>query len=345
MEDLDYPSETDLSKVDGFIQGKRILITGGSGALGNALISRLLKLNPKEIKVFSRDEKLQDLTKQKFGDERCTYLLGDIRDYHSVRDAVRSVDVVIHAAAFKYLDIAEKQVTECVKSNILGTINVLDAVKDEKNVEVCLGISTDKASSPINVYGMSKAIMERLFCEAERTKYDMKTRFLTVRYGNVLMTTGSVVPRWKQAQEEGKEIMVTNPDMTRFFFTLDDSIDLIFYGLINGKSGDIVSTRMPHVVLGDLARIMSGGKVPVKVIGERPGEKKHECLIADFECKDSIDLGHYFLIRPHSNIGVESDKGVKESFTSDKSRRLSDEETTELLKKVGAIENKVFSLG
>ncbi|MCH7567787.1 MAG: polysaccharide biosynthesis protein, partial [Nanoarchaeota archaeon] len=209
-------------------------------------------------------------------------------------------------------------------------------VKDERNVEICLGISTDKASSPINIYGMSKAMTERLFCEAESVKYDLKTKFITARYGNVLMTTGSVVPKWKRAYESDEEIKVTDPKMTRFFFTLDDSIDLIFYALAHGLGGDIISTKMPHVILGDLANIMSGGRVPVRTVGVRPGEKRHECLIADFECKDAIDIGGRFVIRPHSGIGQMSEKGVKESFTSDKSKKLSDLETRDLLRKVGA---------
>tara|TARA_Y100000310_G_scaffold323579_1_gene384182 strand:+ start:4654 stop:5688 length:1035 start_codon:yes stop_codon:yes gene_type:complete len=336
MDNLNYPSSLDQVKLDSLIKDKIVLITGGSGALGNALIKRLLSLNPKSIRVFSRDEKLQDMTRQRFPDTRCNYVLGDVRDYHSVRDAVRGADIVIHAAAFKYLDIAEKQVTECLKSNVVGTINVIAAVKDEKNVETCIAISTDKAASPINVYGMSKALMESLFREAESTKADIKTKFVTVRYGNVLMTTGSVVPIWKKAYEENKEIKVTNPNMTRFFFTLDDSINLIFYGLTHGIGGDIISTKMPHVLLGDLAKMMSGGRVPVKIIGERPGEKLHECLIADFECKDTIDVGQNFVIRKHSGIGETHPQGVKQSFTSDQSYRLSEHEALELLRGVGA---------
>ena len=226
---------------------------------------------------------------------------------------------------------------ECIKTNIDGSMNVINAVKDEKNVGICLGISTDKAASPINVYGMSKALMEKLFCEAERTKYStLNTKFLTVRYGNVLMTTGSVVPHWKKAYEKGEPIKVTDPTMTRFMFTLDDSIDLILYALIYGLGGDVISVKMPAVLLGNIAEIMSKSKVPVEIIGRRPGEKTHECLIADFECKDTIDVGHNFVIRPHSNMGITSPLGVKEPFHSSNARMLNREEITELLQKVGA---------
>lgn len=319
------------------IDDKIILITGGSGALGNALIERLLKFNPKEIRIFSRDEKRQYETKYKFPE--CKYILGDIRDYSAIRNAVRGVDIVIHAGAFKFLDLAEDQPSECIKSNVIGSINVIDAVKDERNVEMMLGISTDKAASPINVYGMSKHMMEKLVCEADRTKGDLRTKFLTVRYGNVMMTTGSVIPLWKKRFEENKPILVTNPNMTRFMFTLDDSIDLILFALENGNGGDIISVKMSAVLLGDVARIMADGKVPVEIIGERPGEKKDECLITDIELKDTIYLGdEYYLLRPHSNIGLSNELGLKEVFTSDNAKRLNEEEIKELLRRVGAIE-------
>lgn len=335
--DLNYPNgKADQEAIRNLIKDKVILITGGSGALGNALIKRLLEFNPKEIRIFSRAEKLQEMTREKYSDPRCKYILGDIRDYFSVRNAIRGTNIVIHAAAFKYLDLAEMQVAECVKNNVHGSLNVINALQDEKTVDICLGISTDKASSPINVYGMSKLIMERLFCEAERTKHDIKTRFLTVRYGNVMMTTGSVVPKWKKLYEAKETIKVTDPTMTRFMFTLDDSIDLIFYALANGKGGDIISVKMSAVLLGDLAKIISRGEVPVEFIGRRHGEKTHECLIADFECKDTIDVGKNFVIRPHSGIGLADQRGVKKSFTSEEAYRLSNEEVVNLLRNVGA---------
>lgn len=336
--DAHYPNgKADLQELKNLINDKVILITGGSGALGNALIRRLLELNPKEIRIFSRAEKLQEMTREKYSDPRCNYILGDVRDYFSVRNAIRGSNIVIHAAAFKYLDLAEVQVAECIKNNVYGSINVINALQDEKTVDICLGISTDKASSPINVYGMSKLMMERLFCEAERTKHDIKTRFLTVRYGNVLMTTGSVVPRWKKAYEKKEPIKVTDPAMTRFMFTLDDSIDLIFYALLYGRGGDIISVKMPSVLLGDLARVISRGEVPVTVIGRRAGEKTHECLIADSECQDTIDVGNNFVIRPHSGVGLSDNRGVKSPFTSQEAYRLTDMEIKSLLGKVGAL--------
>jgi len=337
MAQLVYPKELDSLKVKGIFDGKRVLITGGSGALGSTLITKLLGFNVKEIIVFSRDEKRQDEIKRKHYDKCLKYILGDIKDYHSIRDAVRGADIVIHAAAFKYINLAEKQVSECVKTNVIGSLNVINAVKDEKNIEICLGISTDKASSPINVYGMSKTIMERLFCEADETKGNLKTRFLTVRYGNVLMTTGSVVPIWKEKVQKGEPLPVTDPNMTRFIFTLNDSINLIFYALVHGNSGDIISVKMPAVLLNDLAEVVAQGKVPVKIVGMRPGEKINECLIADFECKDTIDLGDNYLIRPNSNIGLEFDNGVKKPFTSDEAVRLNKEDVKELLYKINAL--------
>ena len=321
-------------RIDEMIKDKVILITGGSGALGNALIERFLNFDPRKIIIFSRDEKRQAETRKKY--PQCKYILGDVVDYHSIRDAVRGTDIVIHAAAFKYLDLAEVQVSQCIKTNVIGSLNVINAVKDEKNIGICLGISTDKASAPINVYGMSKSLMERLFAEAERTKGNLKTKFLTVRYGNVLMTTGSVVPIWKEKYEKKEELSVTNPNMTRFMFTLDDSIDLIFYALCYGDGEDIISTKMDAMSLGDLAKVIGRGKVPIKVVGERSGEKKNECLIADFECKDTIEKDGKFIIKLHSNHGINSPP--HRTFTSDITRRMDEKEIEEILRKVGGIE-------
>ncbi len=316
-------------------EGKSILITGGAGALGKELIKRILPYSPKKIIIFSRDEEKQDVVKKIHGFEKCEYLIGDIKDYHAIRNAIRMVDIVIHAAAFKYVDIAENQVMECLKTNVLGSINVINAVKDEKNVEICLAVSTDKSSAPINAYGMSKCLMEKLFYEAGKTKGDLNTKFLTVRYGNVLMTTGSIVPKWQKAYLEKKEIGVTDPKMTRFFFTLDDSIDLIFYTLINGNDGEIVSTKMDAIYIKDLAEVMSRGEVPVRVIGMRPGEKRDECLIAYFECKDTIVKDGRFIIRPHSDNGIGQNPEIP--FTSNIAKILNKEEIKELLRKAGVL--------
>ncbi|MEN7982327.1 MAG: SDR family NAD(P)-dependent oxidoreductase [Nanoarchaeota archaeon] len=324
--------EEDIQRL---FEGKSILITGGAGALGKALIKRIIPFSPKRIILFSRDEEKQDVVKKMYGFEKCEYLIGDIRDYHAIRNALRGVDIVIHAAAFKYVDIAEDQVMECLKTNVLGSINVINAVKDEKNVEICLSVSTDKSSAPINAYGMSKCLMEKLFYEAGKTKGDLKTKFLTVRYGNVLMTTGSIVPKWQGAYEERKEIGVTDPEMTRFFFTLNDSIDLIFYTLMNGNDGEIISTKMNAVYIKDLAEVMSRGEVPVKVVGVRPGEKKDECLIADFECKDTLEKDGKFIIKPHSDEGKGQMPEVP--FTSNIARILNQEEIKELLRNAGVL--------
>jgi UDP-glucose 4-epimerase len=312
---------------------KKILITGGAGALGRTLIKRILEYNPEEITVFSRDEEKQDFVKKMYECPKCKFIIGDIKDYHSIRNAVRGKDIVIHTAAFKYVDIAESQVMECLKTNVLGSMNVINAVKDEKRIEICISISTDKSSAPINAYGMSKCLMEKLFYEAGKTKGYLDTRFLTVRYGNVLMTTGSVVPKWQKAYEEKREILVTDPEMTRFFFTLEDSIDLIFYTLVHGKDGEIISTKMEAVYIKDLAEVMSRGEVPVKIMGVRPGEKKDECLIAEFECKDTIERDGKFIIKPHSNEGKGQSPEIP--FTSNITKILDKEEIKELLRRAG----------
>jgi FlaA1/EpsC-like NDP-sugar epimerase len=240
-------------EIENYIKGKVILITGGSGSLGQELTKRFLEMGPKEIRIFSRSEKTQYEMKKKF--PQCSYWIGDVRDYSAVREVVRGVDAVYHCAALKYINISEMQPEETVKSNIIGSMNIINAVKDEKNVELCIGISTDKACAPINIYGMSKAIMEKLFVNADKTKGDIKTRFAIARYGNVVGTNGSVIPFWKEKCDKGEDLPITDPSMTRFMFPLSSAIELIFYTTLNAKGGEIIAKEMSSLILGDLAEV------------------------------------------------------------------------------------------
>ncbi len=252
---------------------KTILITGGTGSLGKGLLKRW---RAKEIRILSRSEIGQDDLRREY--PKVKFILGDVKDYHTVRDAVRGVDIVVHAAAFKYINLGEIHARECALTNVIGSINVLDAVKDEKNVEICLGISTDKVAYARNVYGCSKHIMEKLFKEAANNY--PKTKFACVRYGNVKGTNGSVFTIWEKQLKERKPLTVTDSRMTRFFFGLDEAIDLIEYGLKNARKGEVFVRKMPAYKIIDLAKEIS---TKIVLTGLRPGEKLHETLIADYE--------------------------------------------------------------
>lgn len=247
---------------------KTILITGGTGSLGNKLVEKLLLFKPKEIRILSRSETLQDQMRFKFPNLK--YILGDIRDYYSVKQAVRGCDLVIHAAAFKYLDLGQIQPRECVMTNVVGSLNVIQACKEE-GIKTCVGISTDKAPYARNVYGCTKQIMEKLLEEAG---------YNWVRYGNVIGTNGSVIPKWLKLKQEGKPLLITDKRMTRFFFTLDEAANAVFKCIKEKRN---IIPEMKSLKIYDLAKAISDN---VKIIGLRPGEKLHETLVADYEGKE-----------------------------------------------------------
>ena len=252
---------------------KIILITGGSGSLGKGLLERIK--DAQEIRVFSRSEAGQLPIKAKYPGVR--FILGDVRDKRAVQNAMRGVDIVIHAAAFKFLDVAEKQARACALTNVLGSINVIDAAMAEPSVELCIGISTDKVVNARNVYGASKHIMEKLFREANENSDKI---FTCVRYGNVRATTGSVLTIWKQQKEEGKPLTITDKRMRRFFFSLDEAIALIFHAIKHAEGGEVFVEKMPSYSIYDMAKEISDDIVE---IGMRPGEKLNETLIGDYE--------------------------------------------------------------
>jgi UDP-N-acetylglucosamine 4,6-dehydratase len=302
-----------------------VLITGGTGSLGQALIPRLLKRNVYDVRVLSRDEKKQADLRAEWPTVK--FILGDVRDLRACQEAVRGVTVVIHGASLKYVDISERQPTEYVLTNVMGTINIINAALQEDTVETMIGISSDKACAPLNTYGLTKGLLEKLFIEthlARREKSRALPRFVVCRYGNVFASRGSVVPKWSERIKRGEKIRVTDPDMTRFFFTLDDAVDLIDYAL-SVDSGTIVAKAMPSARLGDLADVMAG-PAGYEVIGQRPGEKTHEGLLSAFEMPRVIRSGDYFLYCPLS----EPSKRHGPPYTSNTARRLTRAELMEL---------------
>ena len=281
---------------------KIILITGGSGFLGQALTKRLLKFNPKAIRIFSRDESKQELMEEHFQDKRLRFFIGDIRDKERLKRAMKDVDIVIHTAALKRVPIAEYNPFEFIKTNIEGSQNVIDVCMDEK-VKICLGISTDKSVSPNNLYGATKLCMEKLFVAANYFNNTRNTIFTCVRYGNVLGSNGSVVPKFIQQIENNKTITVTDDSMTRFNITIDESLDLIFSALKLAKGSEIFIPKLKAYRLKDLVeslRQVSSKSFKVKKISIRMGEKIDELLLNKYEAPFSIESnGLYILLPPN----------------------------------------------
>lgn len=305
------------------IRKERVLVTGGTGSLGHALVARLIKQDV-FVRVFARDEKKQYEMAKLFPSVQ--YVLGDVRDPAACRDAVRDVDVVIHGASLKYVNISELQPREYITTNVMGTVNMVDAVLAAESVRRFVGISTDKACLPINTYGMTKALLEKVILEAQtrQGKYG-QTSFTVARYGNVVGTRGSVVPFWQERRIGGLTLPVTNPDMTRFFFTLDEAVALVEYAL-QADPGLIVSKRMSACTVGDLANAMRGDS-EVEILGERPGEKHHELLLTEEEMSRTSQDGDIFLYDPSRQPSADS----VDYFGSDNAPRLSQDELKVML--------------
>lgn len=305
--------------------GDRVLVTGGTGSLGHALTGHLLAAGA-SVRIFSRDEKKQYDMARAF--PACQFRLGDVRDPAAVRDAVRDIDIVVHGASLKYVNLGEQQPYEYVATNIGGTVHLLDAVLARSEVRRCVGISSDKACAPINTYGMTKAVLERLTTEANvRQGSTGPTVFTTARYGNVAGTRGSVIPFWRDRLAAGLSLPVTDPAMTRFFFTLDEAVELIDRALC-APAGMVVSKRMNACTIADLAEVMADGH-PIEIVGTRPGEKIHETLLTSLEmAKTKLD-GDVFIYDP-----AATPNGTADPFTSDVAPRLDQEAIAELLVRI-----------
>jgi FlaA1/EpsC-like NDP-sugar epimerase len=296
------------------LQDKRVLITGGTGSLGKALVHHIMKGKlgkPAKVIIFSRDEdkqynmelewkNLKVTTDDVFyhPDEVLDFQIGDVREYESVVRAVKKADVIIHAAALKQVPIGEYFPFESVKTNILGIQNIIRAIiENENKVETVLAISTDKACKPVNTYGMCKAIEERLAIEANRLC--PKTRFMCTRYGNVAASRGSIIPLFQEQIKKGGPVTITTPDMTRYILSLDEAIDTVMVALRSGEPGDTYVPDIPAVKIIDLIKEMIGKRdIAIKTIGIRPGEKIHEILISEEEIPRTIKRDGYYVIRP-----------------------------------------------
>lgn len=311
--------------------GKTLLITGGTGSFGNAVLRRFLDSDLKEIRILSRDEKKQDDIRKKYNSQKLKFYIGDVRDYQSVLNVVRGVDYIYHAAALKQVPSCEFHPMEAVKTNVLGTENVLEAAINcgVKRV-VCL--STDKAVYPINAMGISKAMMEKVVVAKSRSSNE--TVICATRYGNVMASRGSVIPLFVNQIRAGAPISITDPEMTRFMMTLDDAVDLVLYAFKNGQSGEIFVQKAPAATIKVLAEsltdLLGAPEHPVHVIGTRHGEKLYEVLLSREEMAAAEDLGDYYRIPPDLrdlNYGKFVDQGeVKISeaveYSSHNTRRL-----------------------
>ncbi|CAN7422097.1 SDR family NAD(P)-dependent oxidoreductase [Rossellomorea sp. LjRoot5] len=292
---------------------KTILVTGGTGSWGNELVSQLLEKDPKEIRIFSRNETSQVLMKQKFENHpKLTFVIGDVRDKEAVREASQKVDYIFHLAALKHVPVCEFQPLEALKTNVMGTQNIIDAAI-ENNVEKVINISTDKAANPSNFYGFTKAMGEKLIINAN--VLTDKTKFVCVRGGNVLGTNGSVIHVFKHGIKTKSKIGITDRKMTRFFLTIKDAIKLLFKATYESHGGEIFVMKMPTCKIIDLAQVLidqysPNDEVLIEELGIRPGEKLHELLLTEFESHNTIVYDNeYFVILPTIPI-----KGLMENY-------------------------------
>lgn len=298
---------------------KTLMITGGTGSFGNTVLRRFLQTDIGEIRVFSRDEKKQDDMRHEFQQtmpevsDKLKFYIGDVRDIQSVKNAMHGVDYIFHAAALKQVPSCEFFPIEAVKTNVLGTDNVLTAAIEE-GVKCVICLSTDKAAYPVNAMGTSKAMMEKVVVAKSRTVAPERTKICCTRYGNVLCSRGSVVPLWIDQIREGKPITITEPAMTRFVMSLEEAVDLVLFAFENGESGDILVQKAPACTIEVLAQAVKELFAPdteIKVIGIRHGEKMYETLLTNEECANAIDMGDFYRV-PADKRSLNYDKYFKD---------------------------------
>lgn len=326
-------------------RNKTLFITGGTGSFGNAVLKRFLDTDIKEIRIFSRDEKKQDDMRHALQNPKVKFYIGDVRDIRSVDDAMFGVDYIFHAAALKQVPSCEFFPIQAVRTNVFGTENVLNSAIAH-GVERVVVLSTDKAAYPINAMGISKAMMEKVaIAKARSLGENPKTTICCTRYGNVMASRGSVIPLWIDQIQAGKDITVTDPNMTRFMMTLDDAVDLVLYAFQHGHSGDLFVQKAPAATLDVLAKALIDlyeSKVNIRTIGTRHGEKLYETLVTREEMAKAEDLGDYYRI-PADNRDLNYDKyfvegeekiAVIDDYHSHNTHRLSVDEMKQLLLKV-----------
>lgn len=300
-------------------EGKTLMITGGTGSFGNTVLKRFLETDIGEIRVFSRDEKKQDDMRHEFQvthpevAHKLKFYIGDVRDLASVKNAMYGVDYIFHAAALKQVPSCEFFPVEAVKTNVLGTDNVLTAAI-EAGVKTVICLSTDKAAYPVNAMGTSKAMMEKVVVAKSRTVAPEKTKICCTRYGNVLCSRGSVVPLWIDQIRAGNPITITAPEMTRFVMSLEEAVDLVLFAFENGESGDILVQKAPACTIEVLAKAVAelfNPETEIRVIGIRHGEKMFETLLTNEECANAIDMGNFYRV-PADKRGLNYDKYFKD---------------------------------
>ena len=341
---------------------KTLLITGGTGSFGNAVLNRFLRTDIGEIRIFSRDEKKQDDMRHEFQAkmpdvaEKIKFYIGDVRDLASVKNAMHGVDYIFHAAALKQVPSCEFFPIEAVKTNVLGTENVLTAAIEAgvKNV-VCL--STDKAAYPVNAMGTSKAMMEKVIVAKSRTVSPEKTKICCTRYGNVMCSRGSVIPLWIDQIKAGNPITITDPAMTRFIMSLDEAVDLVLFAFEHGESGDILVQKAPACTIKTQAEavceLFGGDKDAIKIIGIRHGEKMYETLLTNEECANAIDMGAFYRV-PSDKRGLNYDKYFNKGdaerntlteFNSHNTKLLNVEETKAKIASLAYIQEEMAKMG
>jgi UDP-glucose 4-epimerase len=335
---------------------KTLMITGGTGSFGNAVLRRFLSTDIKEIRIFSRDEKKQDDMRHEYqasypnAASKIKFYIGDVRNRSTLKMAVRGVDYIFHAAALKQVPSCEFFPMEAVKTNVIGTDNVLDAAIDA-GVECVICLSTDKAAYPINAMGISKALEEKV--AVAKSRNSLNTRICCTRYGNVMCSRGSVIPLWIDQIRNGQPITITEPKMTRFIMSLDEAVDLVLFAFEHGQNGDILVQKAPACTIQTQAEavceLFGGDKSQIKVIGIRHGEKVYETLLTKEECAKAEDLGNFYRV-PADNRTLNYDKyftegNVKavtiEEFNSDNTRRLGLEETKAKIAALQYIQNEL----
>ncbi|MBE5921853.1 MAG: NAD-dependent epimerase/dehydratase family protein [Lachnospiraceae bacterium] len=338
--------------------GKTLLITGGTGSFGNAVLNRFLKTDIGEIRIFSRDEKKQDDMRHEFQSkmpevaEKIKFFIGDVRDIESVRNAMHGVDYIFHAAALKQVPSCEFFPMEAVKTNVIGTENVLTAAI-EAGVKSVICLSTDKAAYPVNAMGVTKALEERVATAKSRTVDPSKTKICCTRYGNVMCSRGSVIPLWIEQIRNHEPITLTDPSMTRFIMSLEEAVELVLFAFENGNSGDILVHKAPACTIQTQAEavceLFGGDKNMIKVIGIRHGEKMYETLLTNEECAKAIDMGDFYRV-PADNRSLNYDKYFSEGdakrnplteFNSNNTQLLTVEQVKEKLLKLSYIQEEL----
>ncbi len=322
-------------------KNKTLLITGGTGSFGNAVLKRFLNTDIKEIRIFSRDEKKQDDMRKLFKNDKIKFYIGDVRDIASIKNAMHDVDYVFHAAALKQVPSCEFFPMEAVKTNVIGTDNVLTAAI-EYGVKKVICLSTDKAAYPINAMGISKAMMEKVFVAKSKTVSPEKTIICGTRYGNVMASRGSVIPLFVEQIKSGQPLTITNPDMTRYLMSLDEAVELVVFAFQNAETGDIMVQKSPASTVGDLAQAVKelfNVDNEIKIIGTRHGEKLYETLLTREEYIHSIDMGGFFRV-PADKRDLNYDKyfvegneklSIEEEYNSHNTQILSVEQIKEKL--------------